>query len=73
MTVREAYNSYSPSKFVTSIGDNINRVCYQIYQSLDTKYIQILTELNIRVDWDYIKPGAEILYFNKWVCDQIDL
>lgn len=73
MTVKEALDNYSLSTFYPSKGDNINRVCWQIYQSLDEKLIAILIEINVRFDWDYLKPGAEIKYLPIDVCNKIDL
>jgi len=73
MTVKEALDNYSLSTFYPSKGDNINRVCWQIYQSLDEKLIAILIEINVRFDWDYMKPGAEIKYLPIDVCNKIDL
>lgn len=73
MTVKEALDNYSLSTFYPSKGDNINRVCWQIYQSLDEKLIAILIEINVRFDWDYLKPGAEIKYLPIDVCNKIDI
>lgn len=73
MTVKEALDNYSLSIFYPSKGDNINRVCWQIYQSLDEKLIAILIEINVRFDWDYLKPGAEIKYLPIDVCNKIDI
>jgi hypothetical protein len=73
MTVKEAMDNYSTDVFQPSKGDNINRVCWQLYQSLDEKLIAILMQINIRYDWDYLKPGAEIKYLPKDVCEQITI
>lgn len=73
MTVKEALDNYSLSTFYPSKGDNINRVCWQIYQSLDEKLIAILIEINVRFDWDYLKPGAEIKYLPIDVCNKINI
>lgn len=73
MTVQEALNQFNTRTFRTSIGDNINRVCFQIYKTLDEKLIAILTEINVRLDWNYIEPGAEIRYFDIDIMNRIDL
>ena len=73
MTVKEALDNYSTDVFQTSKGDNINRVCWQLYKSLDEKLISILMQINVRYDWDYLKPGSEIKYLSKDVCEQITI
>ena len=71
MSLDEALDNYSLYEFRPSIGDNINRVCYQIYKSLDPHLIRILTTVNVRYDWDYLKPNAVIKYFSREICDSI--
>lgn len=73
MTVKEALDNYSLNTFQPSKGDNINRVCWQIYQSFDEKLIAILMKINVRFDWDYIKPGVDIKYLPIDVCNRIEL
>lgn len=73
MSISEALDNYDLQTFRPSIGDNINRVVWQIYSSLDSKYIRILQAINVRYDWDFIKPGVEIKYLSKDVCDMIEL
>lgn len=73
MSLSEALDNYSLKGEPTSIGDNLNRICWRLYKSLDSKYLTILTKINVRYDWDYIKPGSVIKYFNKEVCDLIEI
>ncbi len=73
MSIDEALDNYSLLSEPVSVGDNLNRICWRLYRSLDSKYIQILVSINVRFDWEYIKPGDNIQYFNKEVCDSIEL
>lgn len=71
MTVEEAKTKYNSGKFYASDGDNLNRICWQLYGNLNPQNIYALTKINIRYDWDNVKPGDAIIFFPEAVMKSI--
>ena len=71
MTIEEARQTFPLMKIKASKGDNLNRMTWRIYGSLEEKYSRTLTALNVRFDWNSIKPGDEIKFFTAEVVDMI--
>lgn len=71
MTTQEALSTYIPAEFRTSEGDNLNRVCWKLYRSLDPRLMDSLVRLNPRNDWNNLKPNTLIKYFTSQLMLQI--
>lgn len=71
MTVEEALVLYGTRQYTTSPGDNLKSIARRIYESDGDIYPFILKTLNIRFDWDNVKPNSVILYLPKEICSEI--
>lgn len=67
MTLSEALQRNKVRTLEASNGDNINRICYRLYESLSPVLIHNLMMMNKRYDWELLKPGAGIQYLPKEV------
>ena len=65
MTIKEAANIYGITYYETTLGDDLIAITRKLYSKDSTKGREILTELNPRVDWDFLPAGEKIAYIRN--------
>lgn len=71
MTIAEAVYKYGLSEYKPSKGDDLIKVCRQLYKSDNEIYRNILKTVNCRFDWSDLEPTS-LKFLRKEVADQID-
>jgi len=65
MTIVEAANQYGISYYETTLGDDLISIVRKLYEKDSTNGRLIITELNPRVDWDFLPAGEKIAYIRN--------
>lgn len=68
-SVLEIAAKFGTQTIETIEGQNLRDVCLACYNTDDDDHRMILTELNHRVDWDYL-PVANISYLSPDIVEQ---